>query len=107
MSYVDIENLSELSNGQLQASVDAHTNTIKGLLPEIAALNEEASWAAKRVCEDLQKVLDEIARRWLAIEQERSEGLTASEVLMDLVRVHNDSIPAQIEQERYAHLEVG
>ena len=107
MSYVDIKNLSGLSNGQLQASVDAHTNMIKDLLPDIAEFNEEASWAAKRVCEDLQTVLDEIARRWLAIDQDRSEGLTASEVLLDLVRIHNDSIQAQIEEERYAHLEVG
>ena len=107
MSYLDIENMSELSNGQLQASVDVLTNRISALLPEIGTFNESASWEAKRVCEHLQIVLDEVARRWLAINQERLGGLTASEVLMDLVSIHNDSIQAQVEFERSEHLEVG
>jgi len=107
VSYLDVNNITaDVTDAQLQASYDAHVNTLKGLMPELVEFNEEASWAAKCVCEDLQKVLDAIARRWLAIGHNRQGGF-ASEVLADMMKAQGDAIQAQAEWERYGHLEVG
>ncbi len=100
MSYLDINNITDdVTNAQLQASYDAHVNTLKGLAPELMEFNEEASWAAKAVCEDLQKVLDAIARRWLALGQHR-QGF-ATDVLKDVVRAQETAFS------RVSHLDVG
>jgi len=100
VSYLDVNNITaDVTDAQLQASYDAHVNTLKGLMPELMEFNEEASWAAKAVCEDLQKVLDAIARRWLSIGYHR-QGF-ATDVLKDMVRAQETAFS------RSSHLEVG
>ena len=43
MSYLDVNNITaDVTDAQLQASYDAHVNTLKALLPELMEFNEEA-----------------------------------------------------------------
>ena len=105
MSYLDVNNITaDVTDAQLQASYDAHVNTLKGLLPELIRyaewdFNEEAARAASAVCEDLQKVLDAIARRWLSLGYHRQDF--ATDVLKDMVRAQETAFS------RASHLEVG